>query len=490
METIIKNRNNENIENKYLNKIAIVFGKKKNKYTKLITDNFNENTYLVCVDDGINLFNKICDFHITTKKYTYNIVPIIITYDMLYKLGFKIIIYYDVVLDDNVLYNNYGITSCNFNNITDNEYKKIINFRNLFILYPLPKRTAIGLLNYFFELFDYKYNRLMFLKIGLKIITSSTLKYYDENYNIINVLDKYIVNNSIIMSVHPTGYDWIIQTLNGFHICDGNKMLEIINSKKYIEKCLKYICWQESLQLFANNVQDKIDKNITNQEYDKAYNIELLDKINYLMTPSLQYLKNLNMSKYFDKTIDLFYTLNLYHFTSISSDTYDTRISKILLTGVVDGGYISRKTFLNLKTKSEEFNNLIEQLPHCTYVNTDPDLETKYYNKLSLYKASFVGHHKYPLNFLLPKHIEILSCGCLGFFERNSLLKSQLGLEEFVHYIPCSDDTGKLIEDFNFYNDWINNKKAKDIAKNGCDYVRNKFGQAYLIKYMNFFDTC
>lgn len=43
-----------------------------------------------------------------------------------------------------------------------------------------------------------------------------------------------------------------------------------------------------------------------------------------------------------------------------------------------------------------------------------------YYNKLSEFKAAFVGHHDFPLNFLLAKHIEVLMCGCLGFFRTKS----------------------------------------------------------------------
>jgi hypothetical protein len=77
--------------------------------------------------------------------------------------------------------------------------------------------------------------------------------------------------------------------------------------------------------------------------------------------------------------------------------------------------------------------------------------ELNYYNKLAKYKSAFVGHHIFPINFLLAKHIEVLMCGCLGFFEKNDLLFSQLGLIEFVHYIPCTDESGDVIDDYDFY---------------------------------------
>ena len=61
--------------------------------------------------------------------------------------------------------------------------------------------------------------------------------------------------------------------------------------------------------------------------------------------------------------------------------------------------------------------------------------------------------------------------------------KEQLGLIEFEHYIPCTDDNGNLIEDANFYYEWLN--KGQNIAKKGCEYVRNKFGKNYINEYIN-----
>ena len=108
--------------------------------------------------------------------------------------------------------------------------------------------------------------------------------------------------------------------------------------------------------------------------------------------------------------------------------------------------------------------------------------EMNYYNKLSEFKAAFVGHLLFPINYVVAKHIEVLMCGCLGFFEKNPLLEKELGLIEFVHYIPCSDDNGNLIEDENFYLKWL--EKGEQIAINGAIYVREKFGQKYIDTYL------
>jgi len=108
--------------------------------------------------------------------------------------------------------------------------------------------------------------------------------------------------------------------------------------------------------------------------------------------------------------------------------------------------------------------------------------EINYYNKLSKFKGAFVGHLLFPINYLVAKHIEVLMCGCLGFFEKNPLLKDELGLIEFEHYIPCSDDNGNLIKDEKFYIDWI--EKGNEIALKGSLYVREKFGENYIDEYL------
>jgi hypothetical protein len=77
-------------------------------------------------------------------------------------------------------------------------------------------------------------------------------------------------------------------------------------------------------------------------------------------------------------------------------------------------------------------------------------------------------------------------CGCLAFFEPNILLKEQLGLIEYKHYIPCFDKNG-LIKDENFYINWMNSKEGEEVANNGKEYVK-KFGKDYIKELINFFN--
>ena len=216
--------------------------------------------------------------------------------------------------------------------------------------------------------------------------------------------------------------------------------------------------------------------------YSEKYNPMYLDKFDILITPSPIYFKNLGITEYDNKIKFLFYLLNPDQYNQLNYNNYDNRKNQIILSGVVGGGYKTRIDLLNLKNKSYEFNNLIYHQITPGYTNNNHMTEMNYYNKLSEYKGAFVGHHLFPINFCLAKHIETLMCGCLGFFERNPLLKEELGLIEFIHYIPCSDEYGNLIQDVSFYTNWL--EKGKEIAMNGSKYIREKFGENYLDEYL------
>jgi hypothetical protein len=179
--------------------------------------------------------------------------------------------------------------------------------------------------------------------------------------------------------------------------------------------------------------------------------------------------------------------INPEHYKNISYDDYDKRSNQIILSGVCDGGYTTRVEFLKLK-KLEPFANMIYHLEFPGYVNNEHLTEMNYYKQLIKFKGAFVGHYVFPLDFLLAKHIETLMCGCLGFFCKNPLLESQLGLKEFVHYIPCSDDQNNLITDPDYYLKWMQN--GKDIARAGCEHVRNNFGESKILELINIFNRC
>lgn len=247
------------------------------------------------------------------------------------------------------------------------------------------------------------------------------------------------------------------------------------------------IAWMDDPHYFAHFVRENGEK-VNVQKYSKTYTPVYLDKID-LITPSPVYFKNLNINMYNDKIYFLFYMLNPCHYKKIKIDNYNERKNNIILSGCMgsESTYKTRYQFKMLKYKSKEFDDLIYWQKTPGYSNNEHMTEMNYYNKLSEFKGAFVGHHVYPINFLLAKHIEILMCGCLGFFERNNLLYEELGLIEFVHYIPCTDENGDVIDDYEYYAEWLNNKKGAEIALNGSSYVRKTFGESHINNYIETF---
>jgi hypothetical protein len=392
----------------------------------------------------------------------------------------------------NYLYNNYNVhifslgkTLYKIEQIIESDFINIINYRELFIISLINNDDYdIGnLVRYIIKVFD-KYNvTTLFIKNGLKILTYKNYNKYFNNLTNISVktnrelLDKiqfyldnnYFKNNCIFYGIHPRGMD-------------------IINALKY-NSSVKKVIWLNDPHYLALTIKDRTEKNIIVQQYKEKYNIDIFDdkKIDYLITPSPIYFKNLKITKYDDQIKFLFYLLNPDDYNQILINNYNERENKVVLSGAIGGGYKTRIEIKNLLDKDDQFKNLIYYQVSPGYKNNEHMTCMNYYNKLAKYKGAFVGHHIFPLNFLLAKHIEILMCGCLGFFESNPLLKSELGLIEFEHYIPCSDKSGNLINDFNFYNNWLKDEKAEKIALNGAKYVREKFGEKYLFEYINFF---
>ena len=320
--------------------------------------------------------------------------------------------------------------------------------KKLIVLSESDEYNPSGTIRYLIKMF-YESNVIdMFKKRGLEIITS---KYIKEKLNIteedfINNIEK--KEDCLILGIHPYGWKKSIKFGNG----------------------IKKIMWQDDLHYFSNFV-DRNGQSV--QEYSEKYEPIILNEVDFLITPSYQYFKNLNIVEYDDKIIDFFYFLNEKVFEEIENE-FSNRIDGVVLSGAIYEGYKSRIEFEELKN-SEEFDNLIHKITHPGYENNQHMTELNYYKELSKYKAPFVGHHNFPLNFLLAKHIEVLMCGCLGFFEPNPLLQEQLGLIEYVHYIPCFDESG-LIKDKSFYINWIKSEDGEKIANNGKEYVRKKFG--------------
>lgn len=320
---------------------------------------------------------------------------------------------------------------------------------------------------------DKEYRNILLEKYGLEVITSvdilNDLKKTESQFiDDING-NTHEFNDSIFFGIHP----------HGIYLVD--KISEEVNARKNI----KTVGWQDDPHCFSKFIQDRINKKIIIQKYSEKYDSPLIEKLDYLLSPSLVYFKNLNITKYDSKLIDMFYFIPPQYYERKFLE-YKERKSKIILSGSASKGYVSRILFEKLKNKSKELDNLIHVQPHPGYdsKNNAHMTELNYYNRLSNFKGAFVGHYEFPLNYVLAKHIEVLMCGCLGFFEPNPLLESQLGLKEYVHYIPCYKD-GALIEDANFYKEWI--KNGEEIAKNGQNFVMENFGEKQIHKLFDFF---
>ena len=287
-----------------------------------------------------------------------------------------------------------------------------------------------------------------------------------------NILKNKKYNNSIFLGFHPFIFNLFLE--------DKYNLIKKNN--------IKIFCWMDDLQYFTKFLKIKKFNYLT---YDKDYNSEKLNKIDLILTPSINYFKNIN-SRYLSKTRFIFYSLDERLYDKITNINYNNRINKIILSGCIlkKNQYKSRYSFLKLINTN--FNNIGYYLKHPGYdSSTNYNLKyINYYNELVKYKGAFVGLYNYPLNFLLAKIIEVLFCGCLGFFDKSSLLKTELGLLEFVHYIPITNNKNELIKDINYYKKYLNTELGNKIALNGYNYIREQFKSINNIKnYKYIFDN-
>jgi len=326
----------------------------------------------------------------------------------------------------------------------------------LVVLSESDNYSVSSLIRYLIKMFYEDSVIEIFKELGIEIITS---KYIKEvlNKTEIEFLEK-IENKKdyLILGIHP--YGWTTAIKNGTGI--------------------KKVMWQDDLHYFAHFIER--DGEIV-QRFSKKYEPIYIKDVDYVITPSSIYFRNLGINDCDEKIIDFFYFLNEKNYEYIDELKFEQRINGVVLSGDVVKGYDSRVEFDNLR-KNILFKDLIYKIDHPGYKNNEHMTELNYYKELSKYKAAFVGHYVYPINFLLAKHIEVLMCGCIGFFEPNPLLKDQLGLIEYVHYIPCFDENG-LIKDDSFYRKWIESDEGYMIANNGKEYVRKKFGREYIREF-------
>ena len=342
--------------------------------------------------------------------------------------------------------------------------------KHLFILRnPNENYQISSLVKYNFMLFEKKEIQSWFINNDIKIITIKnpilSQHIIDDKFDL-SSFKKYILeyslnNNVIILAIGP----------------DFFKIAEMIKNKKNIIIC----GWQDDPHYFANFAVPKI-KNI--YTYSKNYDSSLLNKLSFLITPSSIYFKNLNMDQYYDKIIQIFYTLNEDWYPIIDSYiSFKDRREKILLSGSINYLYKSRTEQYELSKNTD----IINVLKYPCSLQEEKFLGLNYYKKLCKFKGAFASSPNKPINYIVAKHIEILMCGCIGFFDESDLLKD-MGLIAYKHYVPCTINN-ELIEDPGFYKKYINTELGENIARNGRDFVRKKFGNKNINKYIDFFKS-
>ena len=224
---------------------------------------------------------------------------------------------------------------------------------------------------------------------------------------------------------------------------------------------LKYILWQDDLHAY----------------FKEGKRGEILEGLDKILSPSPIFFKNVN-SKLIDKTKFFFYSMD---FNLLPDKKWEDREKKILLSGSCNRGYYMRHQILINIKKETEMSKICSYLKRPRFkeynrpVGTYLPVGLNYYDKLVEYQGAFFAYYEAPKNFNLAKIIEILACGCLGFFEKSVLLEEELGLKEFEHYVPITDEKGNLIEDLKYYEKWLFGKEGKKIAEDGKQFVKKNF---------------
>lgn len=222
----------------------------------------------------------------------------------------------------------------------------------------------------------------------------------------------------------------------------------------------------------------------TDTHNDTYINEKTLNFFDYLLFPSCTFI-NLFFSKYLCKIYQFPFSLDetRVHLYSVE---FKKRKSKVLLYGSITKEVYPLRTEIYERVKKKK-NKYIEILEHCGWRNKRHDIfGEKLLKYLSNYKGAIATSSKYPIMYLVSKYVEILYCGCLGFFEYHPELDI-LGLKPFVHYIPINSSVEetyytkngpkKKIFDINNINEmiekYLNSDIGEQIAKKGQLHALN-----------------
>jgi len=319
------------------------------------------------------------------------------------------------------------------------------NFKILFQNHPLFIENEIELTP-FTQFIDIDNTKMLF-DIPKNKMAEHLYKAMDKITEILpNITQKY--KKIIFLAFHPTPFQPFIR---------NHKIL-----KKYSN--IKTLLWQDDLQAYFDN------PNYTHK----------LDYPDHIITPSPIYFSNI-APNYLKKSTFFFYSAD-FEENEQFCQPWNERIHKIILTGCVNQSYKIRHDIAVERTKNTRFEKITDFIKkprskEYNYKNKDNlPYGKNYYKILGKYKGAFFAYYQYPKNFNLAKIIEILSMGCIGFFEFSPLLEKELGLIAYKNYVPCTRN-GELITKSKYYNYFLNDidGKGTQIAKTGQEYVRENY---------------
>lgn len=316
----------------------------------------------------------------------------------------------------------------------------------------------INLFIFFTKLNQINYNKTM---IPLKLLSNLKEHSIITNEYIIDNPDTFkelffeeLINNK---EKFRNSIFWLHQKIGSYIITfdEINNIIQELN--------IKCIFWMDDLHYARDNIDTDI-------RYIKS---------DIILSPSILYFDNIKHD-FFQKTkfLSYFFDEDIIDNYNPNND-FDTRTNKIILSGKINNNYLSRKQMISNINKN---NDLYDILIHPGYYNMTHDIyHINYYNELSKYKGALFGLANFPINFLLAKVIEILGCGCIGFFEYSDQYDIQLGLEEWIHYVPIYKENNTLIFENENYNTIINSDVGKEIALNGYNYIKENYNSITFI---------
>lgn len=237
---------------------------------------------------------------------------------------------------------------------------------------------------------------------------------------------------------------------------------------RHYKKIKKYnnvytILWQDDLQAY----------------FQPENRVKKFDLCDLIITPSPIYFKNV-APQLLDKTQFFFYSMD-FNFIKSCQNKFSRRKNKIILSGCINSNYRIRSEINQEILHNNKFAEIADvlykpRMKEYNYKNRILPYGLNYYKILGAYKGAFFGYYDHPMNFNLAKIIEILSVGCIGFFEESPLLKEELGLLPYVHYVPCTSN-GEFIKKIKYYKYFLDNEDnvGFTIAQNGRKHIEENF---------------